>query len=233
VKNSIQKFIKKSFVIMLFSLPMICSAESNNDNLLQFKISSFQLFSSFSAFVYFQGDDRNRTRLLNAKKKGDQAISLLPDSELKSKLKLKWIDLSDYVASSISYRFDGLDTSMEVGWTILQKELIATLAERHTAKATGIVDIQIKMETILSQYMGYANSTTGGYGVSYGDLSLEEQIKIMQKELSALAQADNKYQSLFKQWNYIQTALLAYNTNVAPFVVLHTFDRMRKIIAGY
>jgi hypothetical protein len=233
VKNSIQKFIKKSFVIMLFSLPMICSAESNNDNLLQFKISSFQLFSSFSAFVYFQGDDRNRTRLMSAKAKGDQAISLLPDSELKSKLKLKWIDLSDYVASNKSHRFDGLDSSMEVGWTILQKELIATLAERHTAKATGIVDIQIKMETILSQYMGYANSTTGGYGVSYGDLSLEEQIKIMQKELSALAQADNKYQSLFKQWNYIQTALLAYNTNVAPFVVLHTFDRMRKIIAGY
>jgi hypothetical protein len=233
VKNSIKKIIKKSFVIILFSLPILCSADSKNDNLLQFKISSLQLFSSFSAFIYFQGDDRNRARLMSAKAKGDQAISLLPDSELKSKLKLKWIDLSNYVASNKSHRFDGLDSSMEVGWTILQKELIATLAERHTAKATGIVDIQIKMETILSQYMGYANSTTGGYGVSYGDLPLEEQIKIMQKELSALAQADNKYQSLFKQWSYIQTALLAYNTNVAPFIVLHTFDRMRKIIAGY
>lgn len=231
MKNSIKRYIKKSFVIMLFSLPLICSAESNNDHLLQFKISSLQLFSSFSAFIYFQGDDRNRTRLMSAKTKGDQAISQLPDSEVR--LKLKWIDISDFVASYKSHRFDGLDMSMEAGWSIHQKELIAILAERNTVEATGIADIQIKMETILSQYMGYANSTTGGYGVSYGNVSLEEQIEIMQKELSELVQADNKYQSLFKQWNYIQTALLAYNTNVAPFVVLHTFDRMRKIIAGY
>lgn len=231
MKNSIKKYIKKSFAIILFSLPLICSAESNNDNLLQFKISSLQLFSSFSAFIYFQGDDRNRTRLMNAKTKGDQAISQLPDSEVR--LKLKWIDISDFVASYKSHRFDGLDMSMEAGWSIHQKELIAILAERNTVEATGIADIQIKMETILSQYMGYANSTTGGYGVSYGNVSLEEQINIMQKELSELVQADNKYQSLFKQWNYIQTALLAYNTNVAPFVVLHTFDRMRKIIASY
>jgi hypothetical protein len=231
VKNSIKKFIKKSFVIILFSLSMVCSAESNNDNLLQFKISSLQLFSSFSAFIYFQGDDRNRTRLMYAKKMGDQAISQLPDSELK--LKLKWIDISNFVASYKSHRFDGLDMSMEAGWSIHQKELFAILAERHTVEATGIADIQIKMETILSQYMGYANSTTGGYGVSYGDESLEKQITIMQKELSELAQADNKYQSLFKQWSYIQKTLLAYNTNVAPFIVLHTFDRMRKIIVGY
>jgi hypothetical protein len=122
---------------------------------------------------------------------------------------------------------------MEAGWGIHQKELIATLAESQAIEATGITDIQIKMETILSQYMGYANSTTGGYSSSYGDLSLEEQIKILQKELSELAQADNKYQPLLKQWSYIQTALLAYNTNIAPFVVLHTYDRMRKIIASY
>ncbi|MFT7411331.1 MAG: hypothetical protein ACI9EX_001942 [Oleispira sp.] len=231
MKNSIKKFIKNLFIIILFSLPVVCSAESNNDNLLQFKISSLQLFSSFSAFIYFQGDDRNRTRLLNAKEKGDQAISLLPNSKLK--LKLKWIDISNFVASYKTHRFDGLDMSMEVGWSIHQKELIAILAERNKVEATGIADVQIKMEIILSQYMGYANSTTGGYGVSYGNVSLEEQIEIMQKELSELAQADNKYQSLFEQWSYIHKALLAYNTNVAPFIVLHTFDRMRKIIAGY
>lgn len=229
MKIFIKILIKKAFVIILFSLPVVCSAESNNDNLLQFKISSLQLFSSFSAFIYFQGDDRNRARLMNAKKKGNQAISLLPDSEVKS----KWIDISNFVASYKTHRFDGLDMSLEAGWSIHQKELIAILAERHTVEATGIADIQIKMETILSQYMGYANSTTGGYGVSYGNVSLEEQIKIMQKELRELAQADNKYQSLFKQWSYIQKPLLAYNTNVAPFIILHTFDRMRKIIAGY
>ena len=231
MNNFIKRYIKKSFAIILFSLPLICSAESNSDNLLQFKISSLQLFSSFSAFIYFQGDDRNRTRLMNAKKKGDQAISQLPDSKVK--LKLKWIDISDFVASYKSHRFDGLDMSMEAGWSIHQKELFAILAERNTVEATGIADIQIKMETILSQYMGYANSTTGGYGVSYGDVSLEKQIRIMQNELSELAQIDNKYQSLFKQWSYIQKPLLAYNTNVAPFIILHTFDRMRKIIASY
>lgn len=224
------KAIKIVLAVSLIFLSLASRAESDSHPMIQFKISSLQLFSSFSSFIYFQGDDRNRTRLLNAKNRGDQAIAALPDSEVE--LKLKWKEISEYVESYQSYNFDGVDMSLEGGWSILQRELNELIAGKAVTKATGISAIQINMETILSQYMGYANSTTGGYGVSYGDTPLEDQIKSLKQELTILADADSRYQPLVKKWSYIQGTLLAYNSNVAPFVVLHTFDGMRKMIAS-
>jgi hypothetical protein len=226
----VNNIIKKILVFSLILVSSATHAESDTDNFIQFKISSLQLFSSFSSFIYFQGDDRNRTRLLNAKNQGDKAIASLPDSEVE--LKLKWIKISDFVDSYQAHNFDGVDMSLEAGWSIHQKELNVILDTRAANNVSGIEDVQIKMETILSQYMGYANSTTGGYGVSYGNVPLEQQIKTLNKQLVELAQADVQYQPLLKKWSYIQGTLLAYNSNVAPFVVLHTFDRMRKMIAS-
>lgn len=219
------------FAISFMFLSLASRAESDVDDFVQFKIASLQLFSSFSGFIYFEGDDRNRTRLLTAKNLGDQAISSLPESE--TKLKIKWKQISAYVESYQTHNFDGVDMSLEGGWSILQYELNEIIAARGIRQAKGIEATQIKMEGILSQYMAYINSTTGGYGVSYGDEPLEEKIKNMTQELSALAQENKKYQKLFKKWSYIQGTLIAYNSNIAPFVVLHIFDSLRKIIARY
>ena len=231
MKNSINTSIIKAFVISLLLVSLTCRAELDVDNFVQFKISSLQLFTSFSAFVYFQGDNLNRTRLLNAMKRGGKAIAALPDSELA--LKRKWKEISDFVKLHQSQDFSGVDMSLEVVWNIHQREINALMAESHTIEATGIANLQIEMETILNQYMGYANSTTGGYSMSYGNVSLEEQIKTVESKLIELTQTDDKYQPLLKQWSYIQGTLSAYNSNVAPFVVLHTFDRIRKIVASY
>jgi hypothetical protein len=226
----VKNVMKSILVIGFIFLSLATRAEPNINNLTQFKISSLQVFSSFSSFIYFQGDDRNRTRLLNAMKRGDKAISLLPETEVE--LKLKWKEVSDYVDSYQAHNFDGVDMSLEGGWSILQGELSKIIAARDVTQAEGIDDVQIKMESILTQYMAYANSTTGGYGVSYGSIPLEEQIKTMKQKLTDLAQADDQYQPLLKKWSYIQGTLLAYNSNVAPFVVLHTFDSMRKMTAS-
>ena len=226
MKDTIKKIVVFSFIF----LSLTTRAESNVDNLNQFKISSLQVFSSFSSFIYFQGDDRSRTRLFNAMAGGNKAISSLSEKEVE--LKLKWKKISDYVTSYQAHNFDGVDMSLEGGWSILQGELSKIIAERNVAPVEGIVDIQIKMESILTQYMAYANSTTGGYGVSYGSIPLEDQIKTLKQKLTDLAQADAKYQPLLRKWSYIQGTLLAYNSNVAPFVVLHTFDGMRKMIAS-
>jgi hypothetical protein len=227
----VKDIIKKALVFSFIVLSLATRAESNVDNLNQFKISSLQVFSSFSSFIYFQGDDRNRTRLLTAMAGGDKTNSLLSDEDIE--LKLKWKQISDYVASYQAHDFDGADMSLEGGWSILQGELSKIIAERNVAPVEGIADIQIKMESILTQYMAYANSTTGGYGVSYGSIPLEDQIKTLKQKLTDLAQADAKYQPLLRKWSYIQGTLLAYNSNVAPFVVLYTFDGMRKMISEY
>lgn len=222
----------KIFVLIgLMILSLASWAEQSTDNFIKFKISSLQLFSSFSSFIYFQGDERYRTRLLAAKEQGNKAIALLPDSEVA--LKEKWKEITDYVALYQSYEFDGADMSLEAGWSIHQREFNKIIDARTTGDIQVVDAFQIKMETILSQYMGYANSTTGGYGVSYADIPLDKQVENMSQELLELAKTDSKYQPLQKRWNYIQGTLLAYNSNVAPFVVLHTFDGMRKMIASY
>lgn len=210
---------------------MASKAESNTDEFAQFKISSLQLFSSFSSFIYFQGDDRNRARLQNAKKQGDIALSSLPDTEVA--LRAKWRQITEYVESYEFHDFDGVDMSLEGGWSIHQNEFNKIIDERAASKIDAINELQIRMETILSQYMAYANSTTGGYGVSVSGISLDKQIDNMTTEISGLVETSEKFKPLQKRWNYIQGTLLAYNSNVAPYVVLHTFEGMRKMIASY
>jgi hypothetical protein len=227
----VKRSIPKVLIISLAFFSLLSHGDEYSDKVTQFKISSLQLFSSFSSFIYFQGDNRNRIRLMNAKNLGDQAISELPDSEVA--LKLKWKQVSDYVNDYQAYEFNGADMSLEGGWGLLQGELNVVISDLGLSAPKGISGIQVDLEVILGQYMAFANSTTGGYGVSNNDIPLEDQINTMTQTLIALAQADVKYQPLLRKWNYIRSTLLAYNSNVAPFVVMHTFDSMRTMIAEY
>lgn len=213
---------------MIFSL--VTRADAANDTFVKFQISSLQLFSSFSSFIYFQGNERNIKRLLAARDNSNRMIAALPDDEVE--LRAKWKDINDYIEKHKDHQFDGADMSLEAAWSIHQREFNKIINKRTAGDIRVIDNIQIKMEAILSQYMGYANSTTGGYGVSFADVPLEQLIANLSKELDALVEADDKYKELNKLWNYIQKTLLAYNSNVAPFVVIHTYERMRKEIAN-
>jgi hypothetical protein len=237
----VEHILKKVLCISFLVFSLAVRAESDVDSSTQFKISSLQLVSSFSSFIYFEGDKRNQLRLNQAKARGDDALSKL--SNPNQELTLKWKQISDYVDSSQKHQFD---VNLEAGWSILQGELSQIIKKYEdsliTAKGTLANDIfsenaisalQIKMETILSRYMAFANSTLGGYGISSKGTPLEDQIKAVSLEMVALAKQDAKYTSLANKWGYIDKTLLAYNSDVAPFVVMHTFEKMRKIIAAY
>lgn len=233
--------IKKALCLSFLFFSLAVRAESDIDGFTQFKISSLQLVSSFSSFIYFEGDKRNQLRLQQAKIKGDQALAQLtiPNAELT----LKWQQISDYLGSSQGSEFD---VNLEAGWSILQGELsqiinvyeAALVSEKgasmqSNSDAENISHLQVKMETILSRYMAFANSTLGGYGISSKGTPLEQQIQSVSVEMKGLAAQDIKYKPLANKWGYIDKTLLAYNSNVAPFVVMHTFEKMRKIIAAY
>ena len=233
--------IKKALCLSFLFFSLAVRAESDIDGFTQFKISSLQLVSSFSSFIYFEGDKRNQLRLQQAKIKGDQALAQLaiPNAELT----LKWQQISDYLDSSQGSEFD---VNLEAGWSILQGELsqiinvyeAALVSEKGASMQSNsdvknISRLQVKMETILSRYMAFANSTWGGYGISSKGAPLEEQIQSVSVEMKELAAQDIKYKPLANKWGYIDKTLLAYNSNVAPFVVMHTFEKMRKIIAAY
>ena len=233
--------MKYSLVVTLLFFSLFSRAESNIDNVIQFKIASLQLLSSFSAFIYFEGDELNSSRLNESKKNGDKALVKL--STENPELSLKWHQISDYVESSQGRDFD---VNLEAGWSVLQEELnhIIALQENKStySEASGssevsskntIIQLHLKMESILSRYMAFANSTLGGYGISSQGIPLEEEITAVSLKLAQLVEQDEKYKLLAKKWGYIEKTLLAYNSNVAPYVVMYTFEKVRKIIASY
>ena len=222
--------MKIFLLISLMFLSMVTRAEATN-NLVQFKISSLQLFSSFSSFIYFQGDERNRARLLKAKEKGSRDLALIENPEVE--LVSKWTGLVSYIERYEDFNFDGVDMSLEASWSILRREFNLIIDPLISGNMNPVDALQINMEVILSQYMGYANSTTGGYGVSFAEEPMENMIDALTQELKALANTDKKYHELNKKWGYINGTLLAYNSNVAPFVVLYTYDSMRRMIASF
>lgn len=218
-------------LLSLLGIAPASRAQVPADEFVNIRISSLQLFSAFSSFIYFQGNDKSLARVQLARKKGDEAMAALPDTE--TELKDKWQQIIDYVTLNRDHKFDGVSMSLEAGWSIQQREFNKMIDGRTPQNLAGLDDVQIKMEIILSQYMGFANSTTGGYGVSYALVPLEQRINEVTEQLDALTQKHPEYQNLQKRWNYIQKTLLSYNSNVAPFVVLHTFEKMRAMIAAY
>lgn len=229
--------MKKVLIISFIFLTLAARADSDVEKFVQFKISSLQLVSSFSSYIYFEGDSRNKSRLNQAKARADQALSSLTVSN--PELSLKWQQISDYLESSQRLQFD---VNLEAGWSILQGELSqiitiyeGTLTSRKDTSGSDnkVSEIQVKMETILSRYMAFANSTMGGYGITSNGTPLKEQIKIVSEDMAKLAEGNEKYKPLARKWKYIEKTLLAYNSNVAPFVVMHTYGKMREIITAY
>jgi hypothetical protein len=226
-----------ALIFSLIFFCLTCRAESDLEKVTQFKIASLQLLSSFSAYIYFEGDDLNKTRLQQAKIHGDEALVNLSDNN--ADLKLKWQQISAYVEASQGREFD---VNLEAGWSILLEELNQIIKQQEVTVNTPNVSISdlstitklhVKMESILSRYMAFANSTLGGYGITSQGIPLENEIETVTLGLSKLAEKNAKYVKLSKKWEYIENTLLAYNSNVAPFVVMHTFDNIRKIIANY
>ena len=231
-----KRIVNVVLVISFIFTSLASRAESDIENISQFKIASLQLLSSFSAFIYFEGDELNRSRLNQAQANGDNTLSNI--SNPSPELSQKWLEIFDYLKTSQGRQFD---VNLEAGWSILQEELnqiiILQEAKAVTPKSTiaqnSIIQLQIKMESVLSRYMAFANSTWGGYGVSSQGVPLEEEIKAVTLSMAGLVEQDAKYKPLAKKWGYIEKTLLAYNSNVAPFVVMHTFDKMRTMIASY
>lgn len=58
---------------------------------------------------------------------------------------------------------------MEASCSIHRKEFNKIIDPLIRGDLAVIDDLQLKLESILSQYLGYANSSTGGYGVSFGE----------------------------------------------------------------
>jgi hypothetical protein len=207
--------------------------------LIEVKLATLQLSSAYSAFVYFQGDKRNLKRLQAALDKGNEALTSLnvPSSNLHK----KWQKSIEHINSIQAVQFDGSDIGHDVKWSLLQKDLNAELAKLESAsKEVTAVDsifelltLQLKMENLLSQYMTFSNAITGSYGSIRNEIPFEQQVENITTGLASFEVNNENINKVRSKWKYIKKTLLAYNSNVAPFVVLHTYDKIRSEINAF
>ena len=101
-------------------------------------------------------------------------------------------------------------------------------APELTSNGKLIFGLQIEIERLLSQYMKLANSTTGGYGVSRSGDPIEAKVERISKMMSQLEDkpALNKIK---RKWAYIEKTILKYNEDIAPYIVIHVVNDLRKL----
>ena len=225
--------------LTLFIFWLSSQVQAQQTPLIEVKLATLQLSSAYSAFVYFQGDKRNVKRLQTALGKGNEALTSLnvPSSNLHK----KWQQSIEHINSIQAYQFDGSDIGHDVKWSLLQKDLNVELAKlesesKEVAENNStyeLLTLQLKMENLLSQYMTFSNAITGSYGSIRNEIPFEQQVENITTGLASFEVNNENINKVRSKWKYIKKTLLAYNSNVAPFVVLHTYDKIRSEINAY
>lgn len=228
--------ILRYLILMVLSLPAWSQGAGQNFPLLSFEISSHQLSSAFSAFIYFEGGEKHLKRVQQAVASSEQRFQALEDKP--AGLQTAWSVVKAHVKRYESHVFNGVDMSLEGGWSLalnkLQSEIEALKAaqpveaDQQQSIHYQALSFNLSLENLLSQYMSIANSTTGGYGVSRGDLSIEDRVAMTETLLMALKKSGQNVDAVNRKWQYIKKTILAYNSNIAPFVVIHTIETIRK-----
>lgn len=73
----------------------------------------------------------------------------------------------------------------------------------------------------------------GSVGIMAGSIDLNAKIIEVSEMLILLNSQDTYLKRVEKKWDFINKVLLKYNTNLAPFIVLHSYEKMRKNINKY
>lgn len=228
--------ILRYLILMVLSLPAWSQANAEDFPLLSFEVSTQQLSSAFSAFIYFEGGEKHLKRVKSAVAHSEDLFQALPDKT--PALNNAWYAAKAHVKQYEGHVFNGFDMSLEGGWSLAQNALQAEIqalknaqpvsADLQQDKAYQTLSFNLALETLLSQYMSIANSTTGGYGVSRGDLSIEDRVAMTESLLMTLKDSGQNVDAINRKWQYIKKTILAYNSNIAPFVVIHTIETIRK-----
>ncbi|WP_419812659.1 hypothetical protein [Bacterioplanoides sp.] len=212
--------------LIILPLLFIASLSYADTELEELELLSYRLSSAFAAFIFFEG----QADYLNSAKKilaeGSQRLKTLENQH--SDIHSLWHQAEDFIANNTNRSFDGTDATLEAGWSLMTLELqekISTI--NQNSYSSNAIRLQIEMEQVLANYMRYANSSFGGYGISRSGRTIEERVADIDKMIPEYFPDNRRLQN---KWRFIRRTLLAYNEQTSPYIVFRTFDDMRKII---
>jgi hypothetical protein len=228
--------MKVIFTFILFLFSSLSVAE----DLIEFETSINQISSYYRAYIFFEGDNRYKNSILKITSKASDFDALLNN---RPQLKLKWRAFVDQLHLGLEDENSSLNINAQGHWEIKAYELNNALNNevKKSLKNKQLEDphseqsirlLLLKMERILTSYMAMTN-VMGSVGIMAGSIDLNAKIIEVSEMLILLNSQDTYLKRVEKKWDFINKVLLKYNTNLAPFIVLHSYEKMRKNINKY
>ena len=222
--------------VLLFLLSSFSCAE----DLIDFEIAINQLSSYYRAYIFFDGDDKYKKPLLSIASNASKFDGVLKE---KPQLSTKWKAFIGQVHLNFEEGGAVHNVNLQANWTLKSDELNNELkVEKKERSSHNVLEdplsedyvrlILLRMEKILTSYMVLTNPV-GSYGISAESIDIDLQVVEVSTMLERLNLQDESLKRVSIKWNFIKKVLLKYNTRVAPFVVLHSYDKMRKDIDQY
>ena len=224
-----------------FSIAMwLYSSLSTADDFIDFETSINQMSSYYRAYIFFDGDERYKKPILDIANNASNYDDLLSD---KPQLLQRWRIFIEQVNQGFAGVGDSQTINFQANWTlksdelrnVLNKELKEHVEIKQSTDPSSkdyIRLLLLRMEKILTAYMSLTNAL-GGLGVSAESIDIEAEISEVSNMLTLINPHDDALKRVAKKWAFVSRVLLKFKTRIAPYVVTHSYEKIRKDIGEH
>jgi hypothetical protein len=220
----------------VLSTVLLCflSGLSAARDLIDFETSANQMSSYYRAYIFFDGDRKYKESITAITSNASDYDELLSD---KPQLLSQWHKLVDQVNRVLDDDTNIRNVNTQAHWELKLGNLNRTLKEevgsgsynklsKDPKSAAYLRLLLLRMEKTLALYMASTNPV-GGLGLSAETPDLDTKI-IEVSDMLALIDVENiSLKRVVKKWNFIKKVLLKYKTETAPYIVLHSYKKIR------
>lgn len=237
--DDIEAFFKKTwraFGILL----CIFSNMTHAEDYTEFETTVYRLSSDYRAYVFFNGDpkyNRSLTSMINQSKRFNDLLNQQPS------LLNHWQKIVSQIQLVLNDESNIRNVNVQAHWELmlgdLNRELASVLKSRtpeNTSTDTRSKSynrlLMLRMERVLALYMSLTNPV-GGLGISAEAPDIEDKVKEITSMLSKSELKDSDLKNVYKKWSFVKKTLLKYNTDATPFIVLHSYKKIRTELQDY
>jgi hypothetical protein len=225
-----------SHFMRVFYITLLClfSTLSVADDFIDFEISANQLSSNYRAYIFFDGDRKYKKSIAAIVSKASSFDETLSE---KPQILQQWKKLIGQVNRVLEDDNNIRNVNTQAHWEVMLGDLNRTLKEevesgsyiqqfKDPNSADYIRLLLLRMEKTLASYMALTNPV-GGLGISAESPDLEVKISEISEMLLLVNVQDDALKRVIKKWNFVKKILLKYNTDTAPYIVLHSYKKIR------
>lgn len=230
-----------SHFMRVFYATLLClfSILSAADDFIDFEISANQLSSNYRAYIFFDGDRKYKKSIAAIVAKASNFDETLSE---KPQIRQQWHKLIEQVTRVLEDDNNIRNVNTQAHWEVMLGDLNRTLKEvesgsynqqfKDPKSADYIRLLLLRMEKTLASYMALTNPV-GGLGISAESPNLEVKITEISEMLLLVNAQDDALKRVIKKWDFVKKILLKYNTDTAPYIVLHSYKKIRIDIAKH